>query len=88
MEKSVIWNELKSQRLKKVRGLSFEELVEKKFIAIEKHPTRKNQKVMLFYHKSYVWVAPFIETENSRFLKTLYPSRKYTRIYKGKVSER
>ena len=87
MEKAVIWNELKSQRLKRVRGLSFEELIEKEYIATEQHPTRHGQKIMLFYHKGYVWAVPYVETESHRFLKTLYPSRKYTRIYKGKASE-
>ncbi len=86
MQKPLLWNKLKSRRLKKVRDLSFEELIKKEFIGIEQHPTRPNQKIMLFHYKGHVWAAPYVEAENHRFLKTLYPSGKYTRIYKGKVS--
>lgn len=37
---------------------------------------------MFFERESYVWVIPFVVGENEIFLKTLYPSRKYTRLYK------
>jgi hypothetical protein len=80
--KSLRWNVLKSERLKRTRGVSFEEIIRARLIAVKRHPARPEQKVMLFYHKRYVWVVPFVETEEEIFLKTLYPSRKYTRIYK------
>ena len=75
------WNELKSDRLKKTRGVSFEELIEQRFIAIEDHPSISYQKIMLYEYKDYVWAVPFIEDEHGMFLKTLYPSRKHTKKY-------
>ena len=42
---------------------------------------------MLFEYRKYVWLVPFVQEENGDiFLKTLYPSRKYTKLYKeGKL---
>lgn len=51
-------------------------------VAIQKHPKKENQKVMLFEYREYIWVVPFVENEGEIFLKTLYPSRAYTRIYR------
>ena len=76
------WNLLKSERLKKARGVSFEEIIQAKLVAIKRHPTRTLQDVMLFEHKGYIWVVPFVRNGEEIFLKTLYPSRKYTKLYK------
>jgi hypothetical protein len=38
---------------------------------------------MLFEYKKYIWVVPFVEEKDYYFLKTLFPSRKYTKIFKG-----
>jgi hypothetical protein len=40
------------------------------------------QQIMLFVHKGDVWVVPCVESDESVFLKPLYPSRKYTALYK------
>jgi hypothetical protein len=37
---------------------------------------------MLFEREGYVWVVPFVTGENEIFLKTFYPNRKYTRLYR------
>ncbi len=81
MEKEPKWNALKSTRLKKIRGLSFEDILKTRFIIIIDHHNRDDQKLMLFEHRGQVWVVPFIENEKEIFLKTLYPSRKYTKLY-------
>ncbi|MCB4791843.1 MAG: toxin [Elusimicrobia bacterium] len=81
--KELRWNLLKNERLIKTRGVSFDELVNSKLINILRHPIKENQKIMLFEYKKYIWVVPFVEEENYYFLKTLYPSRKYTKIFKG-----
>jgi len=80
--KEIRWNLLKSERLKRTRGVSFEEILQARLVAIQKHHKRESQKVMLFEHKEYIWVVPFVESEDEIFLKTLYPSRMYTRIYR------
>ena len=83
---NITWNLVKSVRLKRARGASFEDLLAAKFIAVKRHPKRKDQNIMLFEHRRYVWIVPYVESENEIFLKTLYPSRKYTKLYReGKL---
>lgn len=72
---------LKSDQLKRTRGTSFEEIISSKFIAIKDHHNRTYQKIMLFEYKSHILLVPFVETDGVVFLKTLYPSRKYTKLY-------
>ena len=78
----VKWNILKSERLKKERGISFEEIIRAKLVAIKRHPNKAYQEIMLFECKGYIWVVPFVKNKDELFLKTLYPSRKYTKIYR------
>ncbi len=87
--KKTRWNPLKSERLKKTRGVSFEEIIKGEIINKENHPIHKHQKIMLINYKGYIWLVPYVETETEIFLKTLYPSRKYTKIYrKGTSNEK
>ena len=76
------WDSVKSERLKKTRGVSFEEISGAKLVDIKDHPSRKNQKLMLFDYKGYIWLVPFVQTNEEIFLKTLYPSSKYTKIFR------
>lgn len=76
------WNALKNERLKRTRGISFEEILQAKQIGIKGHPSRELQEEMLFELRNYVWVVPFVRKEGDIFLKTIYPSRKYTKKYK------
>ena len=76
------WNLLKSERLKRTRGVSFEDIVQSKLIAVKRHPKKAHQNILLFEHKGYIWVVPYIVSGHEVFLKTLYPSRKYTKRYK------
>ena len=81
--KQIRWDVLKNERLKKARGASLEDLINSKLIKIMKNPKRMNQNIMLFEYKKYIWVVPFVEEKDYYFLKTLFPSRKYTKIFKG-----
>ncbi len=80
--KPIQWDPVKSERLKKTRGVSFEEISAAKLLDIKDHPSRKHQRLMLFDYKGYIWLVPFVETDEEIFLKTLYPSRRYTKILK------
>ncbi|PIR65486.1 MAG: hypothetical protein COU52_04035 [Candidatus Omnitrophica bacterium CG10_big_fil_rev_8_21_14_0_10_43_8] len=41
---------------------------------------------MLFKFKGYIWIVPYVEERDYIFLKTLYASRKFTKLYKkGKI---
>ena len=42
------------------------------------------QKAFVLEINHYVYLVPYVETDEEIFLKTLYPSRKHTAIYLGK----
>lgn len=82
------WSNEKNILLKKTRGISFEQIVSAikgdKLITVIKHPNERkyaNQKVLLIEIDDYVYLVLCIETENKIFLKTIFPSRKYTKLY-------
>ncbi|MBF0493995.1 MAG: toxin [Candidatus Omnitrophica bacterium] len=81
--KKVLWNGEKNLELKRTRGVLFEELLNSRFLGIEVHPKRTNQKLMLFELDNYIWVVPYVEDECHYFLKTAFPSRKHTAKYLG-----
>ncbi|TRZ95532.1 toxin [bacterium] len=80
--KDIRWSQLKSERLKKTRGVSFEEIVSAGLVSIKAHPKRPDQNIMLFKLKGYIWIVPYVEEKDYIFLKTLYPSRKFTKLYR------
>ena len=83
--KEINWNITKSARLKRTRGAAFEDIIKGRLIAVKEHPKKLHQGMLLFEFKKYIWVVPFVEDKGCIFLKTLYPSRKYTKIYKEAV---
>ena len=76
------WDALKSERLKRTRGVSFEEITAAKLVDFKDNCARENQKMLLYDYKNYIWLVPCVRKEGVLFLKTLYPSRKYTKIYR------
>ena len=79
------WNELKNERLKRTRGVSFEEIIQAKLLGIRKHQSRPDQKVYVFDYKGYVWAVPYVIAEDHIFLKTLYRSRKDMKLFKRRL---
>lgn len=77
------WNSDKSKKLKQERGVSFEEIIQGRLVATKEHPVKGHQKLMLFEHDSYIWVVPYVTKGEEIFLKTLFPSRKYTKEWKA-----
>jgi len=74
------WNPEKSARLKRERGVSFEEIMLAQWLFVLNNSVRKHQRMILFLHQGYVWVAPCVINNGEVFLKTLFPSRKYKRM--------
>jgi hypothetical protein len=82
------WSHEKNEALKKERGISFEEIVffienELIFDIIE-HPNQEKyggQKIYLVPCNDYAYLVPYVESEHEIYLKTIYPSRKYTKMY-------
>lgn len=79
------WSPEKNEILKAKRGISFEEialLIESEHIlGIEENPGRSNQKIYVLEIENYAFIVPFVEKDNEIFLKTAFPSRKYTKRY-------
>lgn len=74
--------------MKADRGISFERIV----VAIEEghlldvidHPNiekYKNQRIFIVDIEGYAICVPFVEDAQGDFLKTLFPSRKYTKQF-------
>ena len=79
------WNSEKKEILKRERGISFEEiayLIESgQVIGIEENPGNPNQKIYVLEIDKYAIIVPYVETDDEIFLKTAFPSRKYTKKY-------
>lgn len=82
------WDKTKSEKLKKERNVSFEEIIfamtEGGLLDVLEHPNKKryrNQKLFVMRCANYVHLIPFVETEDVIFLKTIIPSRKFTKRY-------
>jgi len=89
--KIIRWNEEKNIKLKLIRNISFEDVEEAilndSFYRIEMHPDQEkypNQKKLFVEIEDYIYVVPFVENENEIFFKTIYPSRKDTKLLLGK----
>jgi uncharacterized DUF497 family protein len=88
------WNAEKNALLAKVRGISFEELVQRiekgaKVIETD-HPNKNkypNQKIMIVEIEKYAYLVPFVKMGDDYFLKTIIPSRKATKRYLGGKNE-
>ena len=86
--KPYFWNEEKNDWLKQERAVSFEDVIvainEDKILTIIEHPNKKqykNQKIYVIEIDDYAYLVPFIEDDEKIFLKTIFPSRKYTKEY-------
>ena len=84
------WNPDKNDLLKKKRGLSLEDIVfhimNGDEVDVLPHPNQErypNQRISVVNVSGYIYLVPFVESENELFLKTIIPSRKATRQYLG-----
>jgi uncharacterized DUF497 family protein len=87
---SYIWDEKKNRALKAERGVSFEMVVQAiedgLLLDILEHPNRTKygrQKLYVVVLNNYAWIVPFEEGAQGKKPKTIFPSRRYTRICLG-----
>jgi hypothetical protein len=84
------WNPDKNRQLIEQRGRSFEEAI----FYIQAggllddivHPNSDsypNQRVFVEAIEDYAYLVPYVEEEGEVFLKTIIPSRKFTKVYLG-----
>ena len=93
MDIDFAWSTEKNRQLIEQRGISFERDV----VAIEQgglvdvleHPNQDDYPGQLIYAveiDKYIHLVPFVtQTDGTRFLKTIIPSRKATRDYKRRT---
>jgi uncharacterized DUF497 family protein len=74
------WDPEKNEKLKRERGVSFEEILQAEHICGAKHAKRPHQRFLLFRHEGYIWAVPYVLDGDDVFLKTLFPSRKHMKM--------
>mgnify|MGYP001586068734 FL=1 len=79
------WDYEKNKKLIKERGVSFEiclvKIESKDVLDILNNINYPNQKIFVLKIEGYVYLVPFVENEDEIFLKTIIPSRKFTKKY-------
>ena len=76
------------------RGISFEQVIAvlqtNGPLDIVQHPNDEkygHQRMYIVELNDYVFLVPFVENKNEIFLKTIFPSRKATKVYLSKEVE-
>lgn len=82
------WDSAKNEWLKEERNVSFEEVLtaidQGNILATLDHPNQarySGQQMYVINIHNYAYVVPFVEDNDKRFLKTIFPSRKMTEKY-------
>ena len=85
------WNQAKNEQLKAERGLSFEDVVtayeEGNILDDFEHPNREaypNQRILVVAIRGYACLVPYVFEDEHIFLKTIFPSRKAQKAYRGR----
>ena len=88
--KTYAWNPEKNEWLRKERSVSFEDVVfhieAGDAMDIFEHQNQAKypgQKVIVVRVEDYVYLVPFVESDEEVFLKTIIPSRGATKKYLG-----
>ena len=88
--KPMTWNAEKNALLGAERGVSFEDVVfhimAGDILDTLDHPNQERypgQQVHVIVIEEYVYLVPFVESDEEVFLKTIIPSRKATKSYLG-----
>ena len=88
------WNREKNEWLRENRNICFEDILfylENDLLIDDiEHPNQEKyagQRMMVFNIEEYIYLVPYVESENEIFLKTIIPSRKETKNYLEKKDE-
>ena len=88
------WDDAENAKLSKERGIGFEDIVfhieRGDLLDILEHPNPDRyagQRIFVVRREGYLYLVPFVEDENTVFLKTIIPSRKATKEYLGEESD-
>jgi hypothetical protein len=84
------WDDEKNRLLKRSRGNGFEDIIvaieEGNLVDVLQHPNvarYPHQQIYLIAYRNYVYAVPFVRNSETEevFLKTIFPSRRYTKLY-------
>lgn len=85
------WSPSKNAQLRKQRGVGFEDMLEAiaggSLLDVLEHPNRRrygSQQLFVVGWRGYVYLVPFVESDQTIFLKTIIPSRKMKKQYGGR----
>jgi hypothetical protein len=89
------WSDEKDAQLQQERGIGFQDIVfhidRGDILAIIEHPNPEkypNQDILYVRVEDYVYMVPFVRSEEGMFLKTIIPSRKATKQFlRGSTDE-
>ena len=88
--KLIAWSTEKNATLKAERGIGFEDVLfhmaAGDIVDTFEHPNQSQypgQKIHAIAIEGYVYLVPFVESDDEVFLKTIIPSRKATKMYSG-----
>lgn len=83
-----VWDEEKNRVLKEGRGVSFEMVLQamedNRLLDVLEHPNKDRyggQRMYVVEIDRYAYIVPFEDKDDERILKTIFPSRRYTRLY-------
>ena len=87
-------DDAKNAKLRADRGIGFEDIVfhiaRGDLLDILEHPNPNRyagQRIFVVQRDDYVYLVPYVEDEDTVFLKTIIPSRKATTQYLGEESD-
>ena len=82
------WDDEKSRFLETTRGVGFEDVVfhiaNGDVLDVIRHPNKDrypDQMIIVLNIDGYVFLVPYVKDKDTRFLKTIIPSRKATQEY-------
>ena len=91
---NIDWSTEKSDELEKRRGITFEMIANKIAMGdtllnmphhnIDRYP---NQYIYVVEIDNYCYMVPYVKSNESIFLKTIFPSRKMTKRFIGEKDE-
>ena len=84
------WSHAKNDCLRQERGITFEDVVfhlaHGGLLDTIEHPNQQQypgQRIFIVNVEGYACLVPFVEGDETIFLKTIIPSRKLTKLYLG-----
>ena len=88
--KPISWDTKKNAVLKAERGVAFEDgvfhILSGDILDTLEHPNQERypgQQIHVIAIEEYVYLVPFVESDEEVFLKTIIPSQKATKSYLG-----